>query len=156
MKEELYRLPRNDSRVAALEDALAALDAADESARILALRTRRSADLMKAGQTRAGLARVWHFLAGERRKYWALPRPPASRLPPISAQPSTDLVALDAALAALDAADEAARVLALCAQHDADLIEADQIRAKLAQIWMFLEAERRRYAAPPTPPPPPA
>jgi hypothetical protein len=48
-------------------------------------------------------------------------------------------------LAAVNAAEEAARLLALRATRAIDLIEADTIRVKLALIWVILDRERQSY-----------
>lgn len=48
-------------------------------------------------------------------------------------------------LAAVNAADEAARLLALRATRADDLIEADTIRVKLALLWAILNRERQSY-----------
>ena len=53
---------------------------------------------------------------------------------------------LEEMLAAVDAADEAARILALRAwRRPDDLVEADTIRAKLAILWKILDRERQTY-----------
>jgi hypothetical protein len=52
-------------------------------------------------------------------------------------------------LAAVDAADEAARLLALRATRADDLVEADLIRVKLALIWVILDRERQSYGRTP-------
>jgi hypothetical protein len=51
-------------------------------------------------------------------------------------------------LAAVNAADEAARILALRARRPDDLIEADTIRVKLGLIWTILDRERQMYESP--------
>jgi hypothetical protein len=56
-----------------------------------------------------------------------------------------DLEAIENALAAIDAADEAARLIALRATNADDLAEADLIRQKLAWLWLTLDAERQSY-----------
>lgn len=56
-----------------------------------------------------------------------------------------DLEAIENALAAINAADEAARILAMRATNADDLAEADYIRQKLAQLWLTLDAERQSF-----------
>ncbi|NJO81956.1 MAG: hypothetical protein HC828_03645 [Blastochloris sp.] len=62
----------------------------------------------------------------------------------------TSIEALENAIAAILAADDAARILALRARTTADLLEADLIRQKLAMVWFALVSEReaRRLASP--------
>lgn len=63
--------------------------------------------------------------------------------------PLASIEALEEILAALDAADEAARVLALRAwNRPDDLIEADTIRVKLGLIWKIVHRERQSYESP--------
>jgi hypothetical protein len=47
-------------------------------------------------------------------------------------------------LAAVNSADEAARILALRATRADDLVEADIIRIELARIWNILVRQRQR------------
>jgi hypothetical protein len=59
---------------------------------------------------------------------------------------SIEIEAIENALAAVDAADESARIIALRAMFEPDLVEADLIRQNLAVIWFYL-AERRKTLA---------
>lgn len=63
------------------------------------------------------------------------------RLPRVIA----DIEQLEDMIAAVDAADEAAQVLALRATCEEDLDEAELIRKKLGLVWDFLVRERQRY-----------
>jgi hypothetical protein len=73
------RLPRDDKRIAMIEDMLAAIDAADEAARIVALRATRSEDLVEADHIRTKLALLWHFFAAERQRYRRISDMPEGR-----------------------------------------------------------------------------
>lgn len=68
---------------------------------------------------------------------------PALRL----ARVISDIEQLEDMIAAIDAADEAARILALRATREDDMDEAELIRTKLGLVWDFLVAERQRYYA---------
>jgi hypothetical protein len=64
-----------------------------------------------------------------------------------------NIAIVEDALAAIDAADEAARFIALRTTSPDILAEADLIRQKLALVWRQLDAERQTYGRKsPTPP----